>query len=80
MRSLILTCFVAALIPNAEPAVAQSFSNYTTFQTLSNFRLPGLQIKLSYLGSQRQRIVTRLIVANGSPVAVHQFLPYRRAG
>ena len=80
MRSLVRFCLTAALILSARPLAAQPFSSYATFQNMSNFRLPGLQIKLSYLGSQRQRVVTQLIVASGSPVAVHQFLPYRRAG
>ena len=80
MRSLALICLAAVLILSAGPVAAQSFSSYATFQTMSNSRLPGLQIKLSYLGPQRQRVVTQLIVATGSPVAVHQFLPYRRAG
>jgi len=80
MRSVTVAFFAAVLILKVDPAAAQSFSSYATFQSMSNFRLPGLQIKFSYLGAQRQRIVTRLIVANGSPVGVHQFLPYRRTG
>lgn len=80
MRAVVQCCLIALLLLCARPLAAQPFSSYTTFQNLSSFRLPGLQIKLSYLGSQRQSVVSQLIVASGSPVAVHQFLPYRRAG
>jgi hypothetical protein len=80
MRPLILLCFVFLLISSSRPVSAQSFTSYATFQTMPNSRLQGLQIKLSYLGTQRQRVVTQLIVATGSPVAVHQFVPYRRPG
>src|SRR5262245_25947924 len=61
-------------------AAGQSFSPYSVFQSMSLTDLATLQVKLTYVGPQREVHQTVLFAASPSVFNLSLFLPFRRPG
>jgi hypothetical protein len=64
----------------SEAAVGQSFSPYSAFQAMSLSDLATLQMKLTYVGPQREVHQTIVATASGNPPNIGLFVPFQRSG
>src|SRR5580765_7250110 len=74
-----LLAAIMAAVLGCAPSGAQSFSPYSTFQSMSLAEIATLQVKLTYAGNQTTGTRSLVITATGHAADISLFSPFRRS-